>query len=69
MTFTISYLNGEPSNLAEAIQLLERHWNKNWDTMLEVRPLEALPLVMRDRSASPGSKTVIDLSWPGGAEE
>ena len=65
VTFTISYLNGERSNLAGAVELLERYWDEDWDTLLEVRPLDALPRVMRERSKSHRNKTVIDLGYLG----
>ncbi|MHB8466239.1 MAG: hypothetical protein ACYDD7_15580 [Acidimicrobiales bacterium] len=66
VTFTISYLNGEPANLADAIRLIESHWGDQWDTMLNVVPLDRLPTVISERASSPWNKTIVDLGYSPG---
>jgi threonine dehydrogenase-like Zn-dependent dehydrogenase len=62
ITINFSYLNGEPSNLAASIRLLERAWTAPWDALLDVRPLEELPAIFRERLSSSASKVVVDAS-------
>lgn len=61
VTFTLSYLNGDRSNLDRAVALLERHWTDRWDDLIELRPLIELADALVGRADSPRNKTVIDL--------
>lgn len=70
VSFHLSYLNGEPSNLARSIALLEQEWTPAWSTLLEVRPLDALTDVFRHGSApSPAMKVIIDVGTSAAADE
>lgn len=66
ITFTASYLNGEPVLLQEAARLLEREWRPSWDRLIEILPLEQLQHAYEYRPTSPWCKTVIDVA--GGIE-
>lgn len=61
ITFTVSYLNGEPVLLQEAARLLEREWTPSWDGSIEVLPVEQLQHAYEYRPTSPWCKTVIDV--------
>jgi hypothetical protein len=64
VTFNLSYLNGEASNLARSIALLEQCWTPAWNTLLDLRPVESLPGVFRDAQSS-SIKVIIDLGGSG----
>jgi L-iditol 2-dehydrogenase len=61
ITFTVSYLNGEPVVLREAAWLLERHWSDAWDSLIKVLPLDRLQEAYEQRRTAPWCKTVIDV--------
>lgn len=65
VTFTVSYLNGEPAVLREAAWLLERHWGEAWDSLIEVLPLNRLQEAYEERRTAPWCKTVIDVAGEG----
>jgi threonine dehydrogenase-like Zn-dependent dehydrogenase len=62
VTFTASYLNGEPIILREAASLLEREWDSEWDGLIEILPVKDLQGAYENRPSSPWCKTVIDVS-------
>lgn len=62
VTFTASYLNGEPALLQEAARLLEREWRPTWDGLIEILPLSELQRAYERRPSSPWCKTVIDVT-------
>lgn len=62
VTVSFSYLNGDAGSVAHAITLLEDRWDATWTTLLDVRPLHALPEIFGERPASPSNKVVIDCS-------
>lgn len=62
VTFTASYLNGEPVRLQEAARLLEREWDPSWDQTLEILPLDRLQKAYEQRPRSPWCKTIIDVA-------
>jgi hypothetical protein len=62
VTFTVSYLNGEPACMQEAARLLEREWNPAWDETLEILPLAQLQRAYEQRPLSPWCKTIIDVA-------
>lgn len=62
VTFTVSYLNGEPVRLQEAARLLERGWGPEWGATLEILPLNELQDAYEQRPRSPWCKTVIDVA-------
>jgi threonine dehydrogenase-like Zn-dependent dehydrogenase len=64
ITFTVSYLNGERSTLVEAARLLERHWDLDWDEMIEPIPVNRLQEAYEQRRSSPWCKTVIEIANP-----
>jgi len=61
VTFNLSYLNGESSNLSRSIALLEHSWTPAWSLLLDVPALDALPDVFREGPAPSSSKVIIDL--------
>lgn len=61
VTLNFSYLNGESSNLARSIELLERNWSQEWSALLEVRPLDDLADVLQNGSTASFNKVVIDV--------
>lgn len=61
VTVNLSYRNGQSSNLTNSIRLLEQEWTAEWNTLLDVRPFDALPEVIRDHPASSSNKVVIDM--------
>ena len=65
VTFTASYLNGEPVRLQEAGRLLERAWDGGWDETIELRPLKRLQQAYEQRPQSPWCKTIIDVTGSG----
>jgi threonine dehydrogenase-like Zn-dependent dehydrogenase len=65
VTFTVSYLNGEPVRLQEAGRLLERKWDESWDNTIELLPLEQLLQAYEQRPQSPWCKTIIDVAGQG----
>lgn len=62
ITFTVSYLNGEPVRLQQAARLLEREWDEAWDELLELLPLDRLQEAYENRPQSPWCKTIIDVA-------
>ncbi|HEU4904971.1 MAG TPA: alcohol dehydrogenase catalytic domain-containing protein [Solirubrobacterales bacterium] len=62
VTFTASYLNGEPVRLQEAARLLEREWSPVWDETLEIVPLQQLQQAYEQRPRSPWCKTIVDVT-------
>lgn len=62
ITFTVSYLNGEPIRMREAAQLLEQDWDENWDDLIELLPLNRLQEAYESRPDSPWCKTIIDVA-------
>lgn len=61
ITFTVSYLNGEPTTMLEAARLLEHHWEPGWDDLIEIIPIERLQEAYENRRLSPWCKTVIEI--------
>ncbi len=61
VTFNLSYLNGESSNLSRSIALLEHSWTPAWSLLLDVPALDALPDVFREGPAPSSIKVIIDL--------
>jgi threonine dehydrogenase-like Zn-dependent dehydrogenase len=61
VTFNLSYLNGEYSNLSRSIALLEQSWTPAWNLLLDVPALDALPDVFREGPAPSSIKVIIDL--------
>ncbi len=73
ITVALSYLNGERINLERSVELLERSWTADWDTLLDVRPLAELLAVFRAGKAPGSLKVIVDVgrtrtdpSEPGG---
>ena len=66
ITFTVSYLNGEPIRLQEAARLLEREWDERWDSLIELLPLSRLQEAYENRPRSPWCKTIIDVAGAQG---
>ncbi len=62
VTFTVSYLNGEPENLEIAAELLSSQWNARWQDTLEVVPLEDLQTTFERRRESPRCKTIVAIT-------
>lgn len=65
VTFTVSYLNGERTNLEEAARLLQREWSHRWDPLIDVVRLDHLEQAFEGRRASPWCKTIVRLSPDG----
>lgn len=61
VTFTVSYLNGERSNVEAAVAAIEQHWDERWSTLLDVRSVDELGEVLDGRADSPAVKTVLAL--------
>jgi threonine dehydrogenase-like Zn-dependent dehydrogenase len=59
VTFTVSYLNGEPENLSVAARLLAQCWTPAWEQLLQVMPIEQVQQAFEGRRASPWCKTVM----------
>lgn len=62
ITFTVSYLNGEPETLPTAVRALAREWTPAWDETLETVPIEALQEAFVTRRKTPRCKTVIQVA-------
>lgn len=62
ITFTVSYLNGDPGNLLTAIQLITEEWSEAWCDLCEILPCTELEAAFRNREHSSYNKTIIDLS-------
>jgi threonine dehydrogenase-like Zn-dependent dehydrogenase len=60
--FVTSYLNGEPSVLREAADLLEREWDPSWDKLIELISINDLQRAHEERSNSAACKTVVDVA-------
>ena len=61
VSFKVSYLNGERSNVAHAAELLRDAWDASWDAVVDIIPLEGLAQAFHGRRASPWCKTVIRI--------
>jgi len=61
VTFTLSYLNGQSTNLARSMTLLEQQWTPQWGALLDLRPLADLADVFGSGSTVSSSKVVIDI--------
>jgi threonine dehydrogenase-like Zn-dependent dehydrogenase len=61
VSFTVSYLNGEWSNLETAVSLLEDGWSATWEGLLRIVSVDDLQREFETRRAAPWCKTVIDL--------
>jgi L-iditol 2-dehydrogenase len=62
VSFVTSYLNGEPSVLRKAADLLMREWSPAWNELIELHPLKDLERAYEQRGNSPHCKTVIDVA-------
>lgn len=61
ITFTVSYLNGEPEKFCEAVSMLAGEWGDQWDSALEIVPIADLDLAFQERRTSHFNKTIIDV--------
>jgi threonine dehydrogenase-like Zn-dependent dehydrogenase len=61
VSFTLSYLNGEPENLAMAARLLAQGWNPLWDRLLDLLPIDQLQHAFEQRRKAPWCKTLIHV--------
>ena len=59
ISFKMSYLNGQRSNLTDAISLLDVYWTPKWLRTLTVHPIEEIHAEFRGRQFSPYCKSVI----------
>jgi threonine dehydrogenase-like Zn-dependent dehydrogenase len=62
VTFTVSYLNGERTNLARAASLIGERWTPAWDATIETVPFDALQDAFARRRLSPACKTIVRIA-------
>lgn len=62
ITFTVSYLNGEPEMLRTAAADLARGWNDAWDRIVQTVPIAKLQEAFTTRRDAPWCKTIIDVA-------
>ncbi len=61
ITFTVSYLNGEPENLKEATSMLASSWNQSWNNTIEVLGRDRIQNAFEQRHLSRFNKTIIEV--------
>jgi threonine dehydrogenase-like Zn-dependent dehydrogenase len=59
VTLRISFLNGEPENMARAATMLGESWSSPWDSLLEIVPLADIQGIFERRRSSWACKTIL----------
>ena len=62
ITFKQSYLNGNRSNVARAVRILQEAWNAGWDEVIEVVAFDSVFDAFKRRRESPWCKTIVRIA-------